>query len=185
MMHEKPPPDPFHRSLLFTVAWYLIEAALLYAFFLAGSLSGALLAIWASLRHGIGVFVVLGASAGVLTAVAVNHNSRLWLQRLRLRRLRTKGAEAEAEVTGLDHVTAHGPRGGAVTRYTVQVRWADPATGAIREGRRRYRFPGYGSRRFEAACAPGARVTVFYPPSRPHRFLADLPFAPVTSDVVP
>jgi hypothetical protein len=122
--------------------------------------------------------------AGIAAALVASHRARGWLMRLRLRGLRVRGVQANAVVVTCDWDMSSG-RGLAIARYTVLVRWVDPAAGVPRQGSRRYHFVGLGSPGFEAACPHGAIVPVLYPPSRPSRFIIDVPFAPVMADIAP
>jgi hypothetical protein len=180
----RPVKDPRARRLLISLSWVILQAAILIALAYACAMTAALLAAGAFGGHGTGPAVTVGMLGGITAALVVNHRARGWLTRLRLGRLRVKGVQAKAVVVKCDWDMSTG-RGVAIARYTVLVRWVDPATGVPWQGDRGYRFAGLGSRRFEAACAHGAVVPVYYPPNRPSRFIIDVPFAPVMADIVP
>jgi hypothetical protein len=180
----RPVKDPRARRLLISLSWVILQAAILIALAYACAMTAALLAAGAFGGHGTGPAVTVGMLGGITAALVVNHRARGWLMRLRLGRLRVRGVQAKAVVVKCDWDMSTG-RGVAIARYTVLVRWVDPATGVPWQGDRGYRFAGLGSRRFEAACAHGAIVPVYYPPNRPSRFIIDVPFAPVMTDIVP
>lgn len=171
------------RRVIITVAWPLLQFAILVALFYAGSLLTVVFVLAVSGGHGAGFAGPAGMLIGIAGAMAVNLRARHWLQRLRVRRLRAKGVTADGYVVKRDWDMSTG-RGVMITKYTVLVRWIDPATGVRWQGRRQYRFIGMGSRDFDAACGPGAKVPVRYPPGRPSRFVIDVAFAPVMPDIV-
>lgn len=178
----RPIVDSERKRVLIGLAWDLTQLALGVVLFFAGGVAAALLAVYVFSGHGIGLIVPVGFGTGVAIALVVNRSARIWLQRLRLRGLRAGGVTVKAEVTNLDREhTSAGRRPGS-TRYTVLVRWTDPATGRGCQGERRYRFTGKGSSGLESACAHGARVSVLYPPGRPSRFIIDIPFTPTMPD---
>lgn len=178
----RPIVDSGRKRQLIGLAWDLTQLAIGVVLFFTGGVVAALLAVYVFSGHGIGLVVPVGFGLGVTVALVVNHGVPSWLQRLRLRGLRTGGVRVKAEVTDLDRKhTAAGLRPGS-TRYTVLVRWTDPSTGRGCQGERRYRFMGKGSSGLESACAQRATVSVLYPPGRPSRFIIDIPFAPTMPD---
>ncbi|HEY4022843.1 MAG TPA: DUF3592 domain-containing protein [Pseudonocardiaceae bacterium] len=128
--------------------------------------------------------VLIGFAVGTVAGIWVCHRARMWLLRLRLRRLRRSGIEATATVTRLAKDYQANPRGPGVTRYTVHLRWRDPQDGGSREQDRRYRFSGHGSPRFESTCAERTKVVVRYDHRHPDRFVLDIPFAPPMAEVL-
>lgn len=170
------------KRQLIGLAWGLTQLVILAVLFLAGGVAGGFLATDVFSGHGANGLVLTGFGAGVIAALAVNHNARIWLQRLRLRRLRTRGVAVQAEVLDLSRRYTPSTRGPGSTRYMVRAGWTDPATGVSWQGERVFRFSGWGSRRLERACADGAKVPVYYPPGRPSRFIIDIPFAPTMAD---
>jgi hypothetical protein len=174
------------RRALTEVIWGLLQFVVIALLFFAGGVAGAYLT-WDLLPHLAGTRssaggVLPGFAVGVAAALTINHNARMWLQRLRLRRLRARGVEAQAAVTRLRRSYLTSGRGPGTTTYTVFVRWLDPVTGDITDRERRYRFWGRGSRRFETVCAARSTVPVYYPRHRLERFILDVPFAPTMAD---
>lgn len=106
--------------------------------------------------------VLIGFGMGIVAAIWICHSARMWLLRLRLRRLRGPGT----------------------TTYGVHLRWRDAPEGTIRDGERRYRFWGDGTPRFERACATRKQLIVRYDPRHPSRFVVDIPFAPTMADLI-
>lgn len=170
------------RRLLISLAWGLIQLVILFGLLFGGGVLAGYLALDVFSGHGANSIALLGLAAGVAAALAVNHSARMWLQRLRLRRLRVRGVAAEAEVGLLGYQYSASSRGPGRASYTARVGWTDPATGARWKGERRYHFWGRESKRLEAVFTYGARVPVYYPPGRPSRFIIDVPFAPAMAD---
>lgn len=180
----QPVKDSRARRRLIGLAWALLRVVILVALFRAGAMLAAVLVTGAFGGHGAGPAAVVGILAGLAAALVASHRACGWLMRLRLRGLRVRGVTANAVVVKCDWDMSSS-RGLAIARYTVLVRWVDPAAGVPRQGSRRYHFVGLGSQRFEAACPHGAIVLVLYPPNRPSRFIIDVPFAPVMADIAP
>jgi hypothetical protein len=128
--------------------------------------------------------VLIGFAVGTVAGIWVCHSARMWLLRLRLRRLRRSGIEATATVTRLSKAYQANPRGPGVTHYTVHLRWRDPQDGGSREQERTYRFSGRGSSRFERTCDHGTTVVVRYDQRHPSRVVLDIPFAPPMAEVI-
>jgi uncharacterized protein DUF3592 len=127
--------------------------------------------------------VLIGFGVGIVAAVWICHSARMWLLRLRLRRLRRHGTEATASVAELASTYQSNPRGPGTTTYAVHLRWRD-ADGSIRNGERRYRFWGAGTPAFERACATRNQLIVRYDPRHPSGFVVDIPFAPTMADLI-
>ena len=180
----QPVKDPRARRLLIGLTWVLLRVVILIALFRACAILAVLLVAGVFGGHGTGPAAAAGMLVGIAAALVASHRARDWLMRLRLRRLRVKGVKAKAVVVKCDWDMSSS-RGLAIAKYTVLVRWVDPATGVPRQGSRRYHFVGLGSQRFEAACSHGAIVPLLYPPNRPSRFIIDVPFAPVMADIAP
>jgi hypothetical protein len=170
------------KRQLIGLVWGLTQLVILCVLFFAGGVAGGYLGTDVLSGHGTNGLVVTGFAVGVIAALAVNHNARIWLQRLRLRGLRARGVAVEAEVVNFNRSYTPSTRGPGSTRYVVLAGWTDPATGAGWQGERLYRFSGRGSRRLERACADGAKVPVYYPAGRPSRFIIDIPYAPTMAD---
>jgi hypothetical protein len=178
------------RAAWYTVglAWGLVQLVILVLCLYAGGIAGAYLT-WVLLPHLLGirpgvVGLAIGFPGGVAGGIAVNHNARMWVQRLRLRRLRTRGTSATAKVANLSERYVSNPRGGGVTYYTVELRWTDPVTGTRYRHQRKYRFLGRGSPAFEKTCAKRTELTVRYPLGRPSLVVIDIPFAPAMADLL-
>lgn len=171
--------------LLVGLAWGLIQVVIVCVLFFAGLLAAGYLSTDALSGRGANTLAPVGFCVGAGAGLWVNHRARNWLQRLRLRGLRTRGVVADAEVVKLGSEYTPNPTGAGfgTTRCTVLVSWRDPVTGSGWRGECRYRFWGR-SRRLELACPPGARVPVYYPAGRPSRFIIDIPFAPTMADVL-
>ena len=128
--------------------------------------------------------VLIGFAVGAVAGIWFCHRARMWILRLRLRRLRRAGVEATATVTRLSRTYQPNPRGPGVTHYTVHLHWRDPQDGNTCEHQRRYRFISHGSPRFERTCAERTKVVVRYDQRHPSRFVLDIPFAPTMSEVI-
>lgn len=153
------------RTALNTL-WGLTMVVFLAACTFAGMLGGAYLGF--DLLPGAGFLLAVGAFTGVAVALVVSHKSRDWLMRARMR----GGVEARAEVVRCEgRYTVGGGSGPGNMLYTVYVR----VDGVTRE--RQYRFYGHGPD-FDL----GRFVTVRYPEGKPHRFLIELPWAPMMVD---
>lgn len=125
-----------------------------------------------------------GALAGLVVAGWFGWAGRRWVLRWRRWRLRDTGVRATASVTRIDRQVQYGARGGNSVLYVVTLRWDDPGGGLPYLLELRYRFLlRKVSRRFEA-LREGRRVEVGYPPGRPWRLVADLPFVPVMADLL-
>jgi hypothetical protein len=162
------------------LVWGLTQAAILVALFLAGGLVGAIGSLVAPSVYGLPVSI--GFTGGVVAGLVVNHYSRMWLLQLRLRLLRRRGRRVMANVVWVDEQYV-APRGPGATTYTVFVQWHDPVSGVDHEYERQYRFWGMGSNHFEAVVDE-QHLPVLYAPSRPSRFVIDIPFAPTSADFV-
>jgi hypothetical protein len=180
----QPVKDPRARRLLIGLTWVLLRVGILIALFRAGAMLAVLLVTGVFGGHGAGPAAAVGMLGGIAVALVASHRARDWLMRLRLRRLRVTGVTAKAVVVTRDWDMSS-TCGLTIAKYTVLVRWMDPATGVSWQGNRRYYFVGLGSQRFEAACSHGAIVAVLYPPNRPSSFIIDVPFAPVMADIAP
>jgi hypothetical protein len=163
------------------VIWALVQLIVLAALFVAGGELGGALGFLVMPRI-FGLPLALGFAAGVVAGLVVNHSSRMWIMRLRLRRLRRSGQRVDATVLHVEEGYASGGRGGGMTTYTVYVGWRD-RDGAEHEYERRYRFWGRRSRAFEAAVVGQPALPVFYAPGHPSRFVIDIPFAPTMADL--
>jgi hypothetical protein len=149
------------------ILWGVVMLVVLAACTFGGMLGGAYLGY--DLLPGAGFLLAVGAFTGVAVALVVNHKSRDWLMRARMR---DDGVRAEATVVRCERrYTVGGGSGPGNTLYTVYVRW----DGVTRE--RQYRFNGR-----DTDFEPGREVTVRYPEGRPHRFLIELPYAPMMVD---
>jgi hypothetical protein len=174
--------DSRRNRLLTCLVWCLIQAVITVVLMFATAVAAGYLALDVFSGHGISSMVPAGLLAGAIAALAVNHNARTWLQRLRLRGLRVRGVAVEAQAGLLGYQYTPSSRGPGTARYIARVSWTDPVTGVSWKGERRYRFWGRGSKRLEAAFAYGAKVPVYYPPGRPSRFIIDVPFASTMAD---
>lgn len=127
----------------------------------------------------------VGTLAGIVAAFWFAHMGRRWVLRARLRRLRSGGVRTTATIQNIRTEFQVGSRGGGNTTYHLTLCWTDPFSGVryvLR--RRRYRFFGTaGSATFEKACA-AREIPVLYPPHRPWRLVADIPFAPIMADLL-
>lgn len=179
-MHENPITDSVGRRVLVNLTWGLIQLMILATLFFAGGLMTAFVS-----GPAVNTAVPLGLIAGAIAGIAVNHKGRSWLQRLRLRGLRVHGVAVEAEVIDRDYTHTYAGHGVTVSNYIVVVRWTDPVTGRICQGKRQYHFLGLDSPGLESACAHGARVPVYYPAGRPSRFVIDIPYIPTMTDCFP
>lgn len=123
------------------------------------------------------VAVPVGLSVGVAASALVIYRVRVWLHRLRLRWLRRSGESAVAEAVSI----AGDPTNLTVLEgYVVFVRWRDLAGEYV--GDRCYRFWDGAPHDFLARFQRGQAVVVRYPPTRPHRFVIDIPYAPSIAD---
>jgi hypothetical protein len=163
------------------LVWGLAQVVILGALFVAGGLVGALGSLVAPSIYGLPISI--GFAGGFVAGLVVNHYARMWLLHLRLRLLRRRGQQAMANVVWVDEQLAANPRGPGTITYTVFVHWQDPVSGGDHEYERQYRFWGTASKHFETSVdEPYLRV--LYAPSRPSRFVIDIPFAPTAADLV-
>ncbi len=168
----------FGVALLWGLGQLLVLAVLFYAGGVAGAYLGfRLLPAVAGGREST-VPIFLGFAAGLVAAGVVNHEARMWVQRLRIRALRRTGVRVDATVVAVDRRYTPNPKGQGSTTYTVTVRWPGYT------GRRAYRFWGRGSVAFETVFHRRATVPVRYAADRPGRFVLDVPFAPTMADLV-
>jgi Protein of unknown function (DUF3592) len=117
-------------------------------------------------------------------AVMIAARTRPWAHRLRARRLRRSGSRVTALVTGIQVlVTPTRPGQLGMTSYVVDLRWADPATGAELTGQREYKFWGRPNPEFESVFTrAGSTVPVLFDPRKPARMVIDVPFTPSMAD---
>jgi hypothetical protein len=159
---------PHHRRITVTLVWCVVALLLWLTVLTACTLTLAFLGHLLGERYeGMSAFV--GVCGGLVLGGVVCQRASGWVQWYRLRRLRSRGTSAVARVERQELRQTSGR--GATSRYTVRVRW-DGFNGA-----RTYRFDGKGNPAFAALTATDATVTVRYPPSRPRRFIIDLPYA--------
>jgi hypothetical protein len=180
----QPVNDSRARRLLIGLTWVVLRVMILIGLSYASVAMAVLIVDGIFGGQGTGPARAVGMLVGIAAALAISHRARGWLMRLRLRRLRVGGANAKAVVVNCDWDMSSS-YGLAISRYSVLVRWVDPATGVPWQGSRRYNFVGLGSQRLETACAHGAIVPLLYPPNRPSRFVIDVPFAPIMADIAP
>jgi hypothetical protein len=167
--------------LVVGTVWGLMQAVILGVLLVAGGLVGAIGSLVAPSAYGLPISI--GFAGGFVAGLVVNHYSRMWLLQIRLRLLRRRGQRAMASVLWVDELVGANPRGPGTITYTVFVRWQDPVTGVDHEYERQYRFWGTGSKHFEAVLDQ-PRLPVLYAPSRPSRFVIDIPFAPTAADFI-
>src|SRR5690606_22065228 len=118
-----------------------------------------------------------GLLAGLGALTLITYRARVWLHRIRLRRLRRSGASAVANVVWLAGDTINPTM---FEGYVVFVRWRDLAGEHV--GDRCYRFRDGAPHDFLRRLGPKQMVVVRYPTARPHRFVIDVPYAPSIAD---
>ena len=163
------------------LAWTLLQVIVFVAIAVAGGLLGGLAAL--AVPAIFALPVILGFALGIAAGLVVCHQARMWLLRLRIRRLRSRGRQGRATVVWVDKQFVPSGRGLDTTTYTVYVRWQDPASGEAHEYERQYRFWSAGSPALERLLHEPS-LPILYSPRHPSRFAIDIPFAPTMADLV-
>lgn len=170
------------------IGWSMLQVVILVFSFYWGLVAGGFVT-WELLPRLLGIGpgvtgLAPGGAAGVVAGLMVNHNARRWVQRVRLRRLRTRGTKAVARIAAVNRGHRVNPGGSSYTTYDVHLHWTDPVTGTKYRCQRCYRFTGRGPEAFERAYTRGAEFTVWVPPHRPSRAVIDSPFTPRMADLL-
>jgi hypothetical protein len=161
------------------LGWFVVQALILAACFVAGGELGGLGYLVSPDYYAAPLAV--GFIAGIVIGLCLNVHIPRWLFQQRVRHLRRAGVRTAASLDWVDQQMASS-RGTALRTYTVFVSWP-AADGQTHRLERQYRFWGSGWRQFEAAVA-GATVPVLYEPARPAHAVLDVPFTPTVADLL-